>query len=49
MKPLEKPNSQKQSFNQAMKEDRYLQNKQVTSNDMTDKPLPNRYTILLPL
>ena len=39
-KPFDKPNLQKQSFNQAMKGNQNLPNKQVISNNMTGKPLP---------
>ena len=39
-KPLDKPNFQKQTFNQAMKGNQNLPNRQVTSNNMTGKPLP---------
>ena len=39
-KPLEKPNFQKQTFNQAMKGNQNLPNRQVTSNNLTSKPLP---------
>ena len=42
-KPLDKPNLQKQTFNQAMKGNQNLPNKQVTSNNMTGKPLPFSY------
>ena len=42
-KPLKKPNCQKQTFNQAMKGNQNLPNKQVTSNNMTAKPLPLSY------
>ena len=40
IKPLDKPNFQKQTFNQAMKGNQNLPNKQVTSTNMTGKPLP---------
>ena len=40
IKPLDKPNFQKQTFNQAMKGNQNLPNRQVTSNNMTGKPLP---------
>ena len=39
-KPLEKPNFQKQTFNQARKGNQNLPNRRVTSNIMTGKPLP---------
>ena len=39
-KPLDKPHFQKQIFNQAMKGTQNLPNRQVTSNNMTGKPLP---------
>ena len=39
-KPLDKHNFQKQTFNQAMKANQNFPNKRVTSNNMTDKPLP---------
>ena len=39
-KPLDKPNFQKQTFNQAMKCKQNLPNRQVTLNNMTGKPLP---------
>ena len=39
-KLLETPNFQKQTFNQAMKCNQNHPNKQVTSNNMTGKPLP---------
>ena len=39
-KPLDKRNFQKQTFNQAMKGNQNLPNRQVTSNNMTGKPLP---------
>ena len=42
-KPLKKPNCQKQTFNQAMKGNQKLPNKQVTSNNMTAKPLALSY------
>ena len=38
--PIEKPNFQKQTFNQIMKGNQNLPNRQVTSNNMTGKPLP---------
>ena len=37
---LDKPNFQKQNFNQAMKDNQNLPNRKVTSNNMTGKPLP---------
>ena len=39
-KPLDKPNFQKQNFNQATKGNHNLPNRQVTSNNVTSKPLP---------
>ena len=39
-KTIDKPNFQKQTFNQAMKGDQNRPNTQVTSNKMTSKPLP---------
>ena len=39
-KPLDKPNFQTQSFNQAMKGNQNLPNRQVTSTNMTTKQLP---------
>ena len=39
-KPLDKPNFQKQIFNQAMKCNQNLPNRQVSSKNMTGKPLP---------
>ena len=39
-KPLDKTNFQKQILNQSVKGNQKLPNKQVTSNKMTDKPLP---------
>ena len=42
-KPLVKPNFQKQTFNQAMKGNQNLPNIQVTSNNLTGKPLPFSY------
>ena len=42
-KPLEKPNFQKKTFNQAMKGNQNLPNRQNTSNKMTSKPLPFAY------
>ena len=42
-KPLDKPNFQKQTFNQSMKGNQNLPNRQVTSNNMTGKPLPFPY------
>ena len=42
-KPLYKPNFQKQTFNEAMKGNQNLPNKQVTSNNVTIKPLPFSY------
>ena len=39
-KPLDKPNFQKQTFNQAMKGNQNIPNRQVTSNNTTGKPLP---------
>ena len=41
-KPLEKPDFQK-TFSQAVKGNQNLPNKQVTSNNMTGKPLPFPY------
>ena len=38
-KPLDKSNLRKQIFNQAMKVNQNLPNKQVTSNNMTGNPL----------
>ena len=40
IKPLDKHNFQKQTFNQAMKGNQNLPNRQVTSNNMTGRPLP---------
>ena len=42
-KPVDKPNFQKQIFNQAMKGNQNFPNRQVTSNNMTGKPLPFPY------
>ena len=39
-KPLDKPNFHKQTFHQAMKGNQNIPNRQVTSNNMTGKPLP---------
>ena len=39
-KPLDKPNFQKQTFNQAMKGNQNLPNRQFTSKNMTGKLLP---------
>ena len=40
IKPLEKPYFQKQTLNQPMKGNQNLLNRQVTSNNMTGKPIP---------
>ena len=42
-KPLDKPNFQKEIYNQAMKSTQNFPNKQVTSNNMTGKPLSFSY------
>ena len=42
-KQLAKPNFQKQTFNQSMKGNQNLPNRQVTSNNMTGKQLPFSY------
>ena len=42
-KPLDKPSFQKQTFNQAIKGNQNLPNRQVTSSNMTGKPLPFSY------
>ena len=39
-KPPDKPNFQKQTFNQAMKGNQILPNRKVTPNNLTGKPLP---------
>ena len=39
-KPLDRPNFQEQASNQAMKRNQNVPNKQVTSNNVTGKPLP---------
>ena len=39
-KPLDKPNFQKEAFNQAMKGNQHLPNRHITSHNMTGKPLP---------
>ena len=39
IKPLDKPNFHKQTFHQAMKGNQNIPNRQVTSNNMTGKPL----------
>ena len=39
-KPLDKPNFQKRTFNQAMKGNQHLPNRQVASYNVTGKPLP---------
>ena len=42
-KPVDKPNFQKQTFSQDMKGNQNLPNRQVTSNNMKEKPLPFPY------
>ena len=42
-KPVDKPNFQKQTFNQAMRGNQNLPKRQVTSNNITGKPLPFPY------
>ena len=42
-KPIDKLKFQKQTFNQAMKGNQNLPNRQITSNNMTGKPLPFSY------
>ena len=42
-KPLDKPKFQKQTFNQALTGNQNFPNRQVTSNNMTGKPLPWSY------
>ena len=42
-KLTDKPNLEKQNFNQAMKGNQNLPNSQVTSNKMTGRPLPSSH------
>ena len=42
-KPLDMPKFQKQTFNQAIKRNQNLPNREITSNNMTGKPLPFSY------